>query len=239
MPLSKDTITNGWLNDCDLHSELVQLSILPLCASALGDIHLLQQASSARLAIIDPPVENHATALWHLLTCHCCQGNLYLEAASFSGSGVSVQTENMMLPIPLHFDWRFNGPAVFMLSQLSLAWFMSLPRCTAAPGRVICNLTASVQPYVGVAIQAWTNHGNTSMIEPERGRSRWENKTLYWIKKWKGSWQKRFTTGLHRVSIKCLSIQHHLKHTNKSTLTLSKEIKLRVWSDTSCWCVTE
>lgn len=83
-----------------------------------------------------------------------------------------------MLPIPLHFDWRFNGPAVFMLSQLSLAWFMSLPhtlsnlRCTAASGRVICNLTASVQPYVGVAIQAWTNHGNTSMIEPERGRSR-------------------------------------------------------------------
>lgn len=80
--LSKDTIIHGWLNMCDPHSELVQCSISPLCVSVWRDIQLLQQAPSAHLESIHPPVWGHDAALWHPLTCHCCREAAALPSSS-------------------------------------------------------------------------------------------------------------------------------------------------------------
>lgn len=158
--LSKDTIIHGWLNMCDPHSELVQCSISPLCVSVWRDIQLLQQAPSAHLESIHPPVWGHDAALWHPLTCHCCREAAALPSSSLWHLFLNILHSNTHYighnpehisdcvnsndALPTVFvskhvcdaahppslllpDWRWNGPAVFMLSQLSSAWSVSLP----------------------------------------------------------------------------------------------------------------
>lgn len=72
------------------------------------DIHLLQQATSAHLGSICPSQWSHDTALWHLLTCHCCRGNLYREADLFPVLVLSLWdprqlcTTNMRAPHPVN-----------------------------------------------------------------------------------------------------------------------------------------
>ena len=84
VPLCKDIIIHGWFNMCDPHSERLKCSISPLCVFVWRDSHSLQQALSARLQSIYPPMWSNDTALWHLLISHCCQGNRYSDALQLS-----------------------------------------------------------------------------------------------------------------------------------------------------------